>query len=552
MVTRMQTLKIGAKGQDVKTLQKLLNEKINAGLNIDGCFGGKTKSAVKLYQTMNKIESDGVVGPMTWAKLQGSIADSGVKKPVDYKQYDKRWGGKLYTITGNRNQTMASSACGPTAMADIIATFFDNNITPYDLAQLAIKKNFRTVNSGTSWGFFKFIATQYEFTGFKQTTDNNAFLDALSKGALVVCSMGPSFWTKSGHFICAWKYENGYIYSNDPASSTRTKQKWSQFQKDRKQYFIFYPPIGWNEPVDDDEDVVVTPPPIVPEPPVEPSTPSAVIYSVGAKGQGVSDFQKKLSLLGYDLGAVDGIFGAKTKTALEKFQRDSGLPVSGDYDSSTKEKLDAAFAAKYPNGIYTGPTGIFDISKWQGSVNWSKVKASNKVGLMICRAGYGQNTKDTRFEEYMVGLKKYQIPYAAYWFSYATSVAGAEREAENFYKIASPHKPLFYVMDAEDRRVDGSYINAFAKKLRAISGGAKIGLYVANHLFSEYEKEGMNTSLWDFIWIPKYIKDSPPTHRPCDLWQYGGSYVNGFGGNIDSNKIPASGRFDIEWYLGLR
>lgn len=469
----MQTLRKGSKGSAVKTLQKLLNEKNKDGLKVDGDFGKLTKAAVKKYQTENRLESDGIVGTITWAHLQEqSLLVK--KRPVDYKQYDGKWGSKLYTSTGNKTQTMASSACGPTAMADVVATFFDTNVTPYTLAQIAVKKGYRTVNSGTSWNFFKFMATQYEFSAFKQTSDHAAFLDALSKGALVVCSMGPGYWTNGGHFICAWKYDGTYIYANDPASGTRTKQKFAAFKSQRKQYFIFYPPVGWNKPVDVDDDVFVTPPPAIPNPPVEPPKP------------------------------------------------------------------------------YSGPMGIYDISKWQGSVNWSKVKASNKVGLMICRAGYGQNTKDPRFEEYMAGLKKYQIPYAAYWFSYATSVAGAEREAESFYKIASPHKPLFYVMDAEDRRVDGSYINAFAKKLRAISGGAKIGLYVANHLFSEYKKEGMNTSLWDFIWIPKYIKDSPPTHRPCDLWQYGGSWMAGFSGNIDSNKIPSSGRFDIEWFLGLK
>lgn len=471
----MQTVKLGSIGSAVKTLQKLLNEKIKAGLKTDGIFGKKTRDAVRVYQTANRLASDGIVGRMTWAKLQGQ--PTSVKtRPVDYKQYDSRWGKKLYTSTGNKSQTMASSACGPTAMADVVATFFDTNVTPYDLAQIAVKRGYRTVNSGTAWNFFDYMATQYDFSAYKRTTSHTALTDALSKGALVIASMAPGYWTKGGHFICVWDYDGTYIHACDPASATRKKQKFAAFKKERKCYFLFYPPVGWNNADDEPESPVVPKPTIAPPPPVIPPV----------------------------------------------------LPPP-----------------------YAGPTGIYDISKWQGSVNWSKVKASNKAGLMICRAGYGQNTKDVRFEEYIVGLKKYQIPYAAYWFSYATSAAGAEREAESFYKTASPHNPLFYVMDAEDRRVDGSYINAFARKLRAISGGAKIGLYVANHLFAEYQKEGMDLTLWDFFWIPKYVKDSPPTHRPCDLWQYGGSKVDGFGGSIDTNKIPASGRYGIEWYLGL-
>lgn len=59
----METLKNGCKGEDVKTLQKLL------GLNPDGVFGPNTQKAVKEYQQNNGLYPDGVVGPKTWTKL---------------------------------------------------------------------------------------------------------------------------------------------------------------------------------------------------------------------------------------------------------------------------------------------------------------------------------------------------------------------------------------------------------------------------------------------------------------------------------------------------
>ena len=59
----METLKNGCKGEDVKTLQKLL------GLTPDGVFGPNTQKAVKEYQKNNGLYDDGVVGPKTWAKL---------------------------------------------------------------------------------------------------------------------------------------------------------------------------------------------------------------------------------------------------------------------------------------------------------------------------------------------------------------------------------------------------------------------------------------------------------------------------------------------------
>ena len=36
------------------------------------------------------------------------------------------------------------------------------------------------------------------------------------------------------------KYDDTYIYANDPASSKRTKQKISDFMKERKAFFCFW------------------------------------------------------------------------------------------------------------------------------------------------------------------------------------------------------------------------------------------------------------------------------------------------------------------------
>lgn len=62
--TNMATLKRGAKGQQVKVLQKLLG-----GLPIGGAFGAKTEAAVKAYQKKHGLKVDGVAGPNTWGKL---------------------------------------------------------------------------------------------------------------------------------------------------------------------------------------------------------------------------------------------------------------------------------------------------------------------------------------------------------------------------------------------------------------------------------------------------------------------------------------------------
>jgi hypothetical protein len=66
---RRKALKKGARGTNVSTLQKRLNQRINAELAVDGIFGNGTKAAVKEFQSMYPIKVDGVVGPVTWRYL---------------------------------------------------------------------------------------------------------------------------------------------------------------------------------------------------------------------------------------------------------------------------------------------------------------------------------------------------------------------------------------------------------------------------------------------------------------------------------------------------
>ena len=216
------------------------------GLEADGIYGAKTKSAVAAYQASVNLKADGKCGTDTWTALitgekPAAQPVQGFKQPVDYKQGDSRWGSKMYSSTGNKKQTMANSACGPTAMADVVATLKDPGIDPYDLAQLAVANGHRSKNGGTAWSFFPFIQQEFGFSKMVESSTLAALKACLDAGGYVVCSMGPGYWTKNGHFICAWKYDNKYIYANDPASKTRKKQVVNDYMSQRKRFFCFYP-----------------------------------------------------------------------------------------------------------------------------------------------------------------------------------------------------------------------------------------------------------------------------------------------------------------------
>jgi peptidoglycan hydrolase-like protein with peptidoglycan-binding domain len=57
--------------------------------------------------------------------------------------------------------------------------------------------------------------------------------------------------------------------------------------------------------------------------------------------QEVREAQRALALLGLEPGPTDGVLGPRTKSALGRFQRAEGLPVTGTLDERTRSALAA-------------------------------------------------------------------------------------------------------------------------------------------------------------------------------------------------------------------
>lgn len=223
------------------------------GITVDGIFGQNTKRAVSTFQSANNLDADGICGPKTWKVLLGVSSDSGavpaekvVNNCVHYLQWDKRWKNIKYS-THTSSQTIGNSGCGPSSMAQIMATFIDKSITPVEMCDLAVKNGFRTYDDGTDWDFYEFVADKYTgFSKFAKTGSVTTLKAALKEGALAVTSMNSNddhFWTTGGHFVTAIGYDsNGYIYANDPnKSSAPRKQHQDKFKSCMKQAFIFWP-----------------------------------------------------------------------------------------------------------------------------------------------------------------------------------------------------------------------------------------------------------------------------------------------------------------------
>ena len=98
--------------------------------------------------------------------------------------------------------------------------------------------------------------------------------------------------------------------------------------------------------------------------------------SLGAQGEAVREMQIFLQDLGYDIGSktgVDGIFGRATQAAVQQYQRDRGLSVTGNWDNETKALSDSAEVEQ------TADTAASSIAQRLGEIAWELAQLANEL-----------------------------------------------------------------------------------------------------------------------------------------------------------------------------
>jgi peptidoglycan hydrolase-like protein with peptidoglycan-binding domain len=81
----------GNTGERVIALQNLLNQRIGAGLVVDGIFGPKTNTAVRNFQASRHILVDGKVGNQTWPLLIIQVQRGSTGPAVSAVQHNLRF-----------------------------------------------------------------------------------------------------------------------------------------------------------------------------------------------------------------------------------------------------------------------------------------------------------------------------------------------------------------------------------------------------------------------------------------------------------------------------
>ena len=183
-----------------------------------------------------------------------------------------------------------------------------------------------------------------------------------------------------------------------------------------------------------------------------------------------------------------------------------------------------------------------DVSTWQGSIDFNKVKSAG-YDYVIIRAGYGKekSQKDNMFETNYKKAKSAGLKVGAYWFSYAMSPSTATAEADACLSCIKGKKfelPVYYDMEYQPAMStsNSNYTKMavnFCNKLK--SNGFKSGVYssasVYDYLLNRKTLKNNGISIWNAEW---YTKPS----ITCDVWQYSDTgRINGISTNVDLDYI---------------
>ncbi|MBQ8572618.1 MAG: glycoside hydrolase [Ruminococcus sp.] len=182
-----------------------------------------------------------------------------------------------------------------------------------------------------------------------------------------------------------------------------------------------------------------------------------------------------------------------------------------------------------------------DVSEWQGSIDFEKVKASG-IEYAILRAGFGREASqvDAEFESNYKKAKASGVKLGAYWYSYAVDVADAKKEAKaciSVLKGKSFELPIFYDMeDNSQTKLGKATLTNMAKAFMTelLKAGYRVGIYANANWFENYLDYKSLYGTY-YVWLAQYNSEA---EFKCDVWQYTSSgKVQGVSGNVDMNII---------------
>jgi len=188
---------------------------------------------------------------------------------------------------------------------------------------------------------------------------------------------------------------------------------------------------------------------------------------------------------------------------------------------------------------------IIDVSRYQGTVDFAKVKAAGIGGAMLkavsTNKSYGGIYIDPTFERNYWAAKEAGLPVGVYYYTYAQSVSTATAELAKLWEaIEGKELDLPCVVDVEENKLKPltrAYLTDLVELAATTIEGW--GLYAMVYTYLSYQQTELDMerlAKYD-LWLAAYRSKRPdsPAHG---MWQYTSTgTVDGIKGNVDMNHV---------------
>jgi lysozyme len=188
-----------------------------------------------------------------------------------------------------------------------------------------------------------------------------------------------------------------------------------------------------------------------------------------------------------------------------------------------------------------------DVSSYQGSINWTSVKAAGRSFAFI-KATEGRTFNSSTFTSQITGAKAAGVLAGAYHFArYDTNTAADE--ASHFLAVAGKYISAGYlrpVLDVEhsttlSKTALSNWVNAWCNQVKSATGVAPIV-----YSYVSYASAHLNTTVTQWpLWMAQYPSSpAPQTGKPSgtspwttwSFWQYTDhASVSGISGGVDGD-----------------
>lgn len=189
------------------------------------------------------------------------------------------------------------------------------------------------------------------------------------------------------------------------------------------------------------------------------------------------------------------------------------------------------------------PYRYIDVSRWQGTIDWEKVKSTEYRGVMLRALGNkgGNPYFDPCFEKNYAGAKAAGLDVGVYWYSVTTTQAGLNAELSMLKEaVRGKELTLPVAMDVEDSRLavlnTQELTDHVATALHEIE---QMGFYAQLYTYTSYANVHLDMARlagrWD-VWMADYTGKTPKVDFKYNAHQHTSEgRVPGISGNVDLN-----------------